>query len=142
MFNICPSCHIKFFRIQVRLFQSFTHLMVYTTGLICFFLSILKLVLHLSPCEAYGLIFLPTFCALQVLFEPKQWDHLVDVFRQEFCKIYGMTLEPSLHIYLQAGLSSLKTPYPFLFTFLIYTCDSLSLLLNSFHLINKHIEQK
>ncbi|XP_022956805.1 protein MAEA homolog [Cucurbita moschata] len=53
-----------------------------------------------------------TECAIyKVLFEPKQWDHLVDVFRQEFCKIYGMTLEPLLNIYLQAGLSALKTPY-------------------------------
>lgn len=48
----------------------------------------------------------------QVLFEPKQWDYLVDQFRQEFCKIYGMTFEPLLNIYLQAGLSALKTPYP------------------------------
>ncbi|XP_022139154.1 macrophage erythroblast attacher [Momordica charantia] len=53
-----------------------------------------------------------TECAVyKVLFEPKQWDNLVDVFRQEFCKIYGMTLEPLLNIYLQAGLSALKTPY-------------------------------
>ncbi|KAH9613957.1 hypothetical protein KSS87_005102 [Heliosperma pusillum] len=48
----------------------------------------------------------------KVLFEPKQWDHLVDQFKQEFCKLYGMTLEPLLNIYLQAGLSALKTPYP------------------------------
>ncbi|GMN51214.1 hypothetical protein TIFTF001_020364 [Ficus carica] len=47
----------------------------------------------------------------QVLFEPKQWDYLVDQFKQEFCKLYGMTLEPLLNIYLQAGLSALKTPY-------------------------------
>ncbi|KAF7132408.1 hypothetical protein RHSIM_Rhsim09G0155700 [Rhododendron simsii] len=48
---------------------------------------------------------------LVVLFEPKQWDYLVDQFRQEFCKIYGMTFEPLLNIYLQAGLSALKTPF-------------------------------
>ncbi|XP_065870566.1 protein MAEA homolog [Euphorbia lathyris] len=47
----------------------------------------------------------------KVLFEPKQWDYLVDLFKQEFCKLYGMTLEPLLNIYLQAGLSALKTPY-------------------------------
>ncbi|XP_050385864.1 protein MAEA homolog [Argentina anserina] len=47
----------------------------------------------------------------KVLFEPKQWDYLVDQFKQEFCKLYGMTLEPLLNIYLQAGLSALKTPY-------------------------------
>lgn len=47
----------------------------------------------------------------KVLFEPKQWDYLIDQFKQEFCKIYGMTLEPLLNIYLQAGLSALKTPF-------------------------------
>ncbi|KHG13790.1 Macrophage erythroblast attacher [Gossypium arboreum] len=53
-----------------------------------------------------------TECAkYQVLFEPKQWDFLVDQFKQEFCRLYGMTLEPLLNIYLQAGLSALKTPY-------------------------------
>ncbi|KAG2730081.1 hypothetical protein I3843_01G271200 [Carya illinoinensis] len=53
-----------------------------------------------------------TECArYKVLFEPIQWDFLVDQFKQEFCRLYGMTLEPLLHIYLQAGLSALKTPY-------------------------------
>ncbi|RYR36824.1 hypothetical protein Ahy_A09g041779 [Arachis hypogaea] len=53
-----------------------------------------------------------TECATyKVLFEAKQWDFLVDQFKQEFCKLYGMTMEPLLNIYLQAGLSALKTPY-------------------------------
>ncbi|XP_010259978.1 PREDICTED: macrophage erythroblast attacher [Nelumbo nucifera] len=47
----------------------------------------------------------------KVLFEPRQWDYLVEQFKQEFCKLYGMTLEPLLNIYLQAGLSALKTPF-------------------------------
>ncbi|KAK9070499.1 hypothetical protein SSX86_010901 [Deinandra increscens subsp. villosa] len=47
----------------------------------------------------------------KVLFEPKQWDYLMDQFKQEFCRLYGMTLEPVLNIYLQAGLSALKTPF-------------------------------
>ncbi|XP_057789189.1 protein MAEA homolog [Salvia miltiorrhiza] len=47
----------------------------------------------------------------KVLFEEKQWDFLADQFKQEFCKLYGMTLEPLLNIYLQAGLSALKTPF-------------------------------
>ncbi|GAV63733.1 LOW QUALITY PROTEIN: CLTH domain-containing protein/zf-RING_LisH domain-containing protein [Cephalotus follicularis] len=51
-----------------------------------------------------------SFYVVQILFEPKQWDYLVDQFKQEFCKLYGMTLEPLLNIYLQAGLSALKTP--------------------------------
>ncbi|CAA7407654.1 unnamed protein product [Spirodela intermedia] len=53
-----------------------------------------------------------TECATyKVLFEPKQWDCLVELFKQEFCKLYGMTLEPLLNIYLQAGLTALKTPF-------------------------------
>ncbi|XP_060186334.1 protein MAEA homolog [Lycium barbarum] len=47
----------------------------------------------------------------KALFEPKQWEYLIDQFKQEFCKLYGMTLEPLLNIYLQAGLSALKTPF-------------------------------
>ncbi|XP_010427253.1 PREDICTED: macrophage erythroblast attacher-like [Camelina sativa] len=49
----------------------------------------------------------------KVLFELRQWDVLVNQFKQEFCKLYGMTMEPLLNIYLQAGLSALKTPYGF-----------------------------
>ncbi|KAF8402802.1 hypothetical protein HHK36_010893 [Tetracentron sinense] len=53
-----------------------------------------------------------TECATyKVLFEPKQWDYLVEQFKQEFCKSYAMNLEPLLNIYLQAGLSALKTTY-------------------------------
>ncbi|GAV88617.1 CLTH domain-containing protein, partial [Cephalotus follicularis] len=33
----------------------------------------------------------------KILFEPKQWDYLVDQFKQEFCKLYGMTLIPFVH---------------------------------------------
>lgn len=56
-------------------------------------------------------IFLSLLLYLQVLFEQNRWDHLVDQFKQEFYKLYGMTLEPLLNIYLQAGLTALKTPY-------------------------------
>ncbi|XP_042482940.1 protein MAEA homolog [Macadamia integrifolia] len=49
--------------------------------------------------------------AYKVLFEPKQWDDIVEQFKQEFCRLYGMTVEPLLNIYLQAGLSALKTPF-------------------------------
>eukprot|EP00249_Psilotum_nudum_P007998 c20969_g1_i1 orf=314-1543(+) len=47
----------------------------------------------------------------KVLFDANQWDILIQHFKQEFCKLYGMTLEPLLNIYLQAGLSALKTPF-------------------------------
>ncbi|CAD5182958.1 unnamed protein product [Musa acuminata subsp. malaccensis] len=46
----------------------------------------------------------------KVLFEPTQWDCLVEQFKQEFCRLFGMTNEPLLNIYLQAGLTALKTP--------------------------------
>jgi len=62
----------------------------------------------------------PFLFYVQVLFEPKQWDYLVDQFKQEFCRLYGMTLEPLLNIYLQAGLSALKTPYPWLLTTFLF----------------------
>lgn len=55
-----------------------------------------------------------TECAMyKVLFDLKQWDSLVEQFKQEFCRLYGMTLEPLLNIFLQAGLSALKTPFCF-----------------------------
>ncbi|XP_011018776.1 PREDICTED: macrophage erythroblast attacher [Populus euphratica] len=53
----------------------------------------------------------PDCAVYKVFFEPKQWDYLVEQFKQEFCRLYGMTLEPLLNIFLQAGLSALKTPY-------------------------------
>ncbi|KAF3320782.1 macrophage erythroblast attacher-like protein [Carex littledalei] len=46
----------------------------------------------------------------KVLFDECRWDFLVEEFKQEFCKLFGMTLVPLLQIYLQAGLSALKTP--------------------------------
>ncbi|XP_057866659.2 protein MAEA homolog [Cryptomeria japonica] len=53
-----------------------------------------------------------TDCATyKILFDAKQWDDLVQLFKQEFCKLYGMTLQPLLNIYLQAGLTALKTPF-------------------------------
>lgn len=47
----------------------------------------------------------------KVLFEEKQWDLLVEQFKKDFCLMFGMTHEPLLNIYLQAGLSALKTPF-------------------------------
>ncbi|KAK4279921.1 hypothetical protein QN277_011620 [Acacia crassicarpa] len=51
---------------------------------------------------------IPTY---KVLFETEQWDKLAKQFKHEFFKLHGMTLKPLLNIYLQAGLSALKTPY-------------------------------
>ncbi|PKA56077.1 hypothetical protein AXF42_Ash015562 [Apostasia shenzhenica] len=53
-----------------------------------------------------------TECATySVLFEAKQWDFLIDQFKQEFYKLFGLTAEPLLNIFLQAGLTALKTPF-------------------------------
>ncbi|KAJ6720346.1 E3 UBIQUITIN-PROTEIN TRANSFERASE MAEA [Salix viminalis] len=54
---------------------------------------------------------IPECSVYKAFFEPKQWDYLVEQFKQEFCRLYGMNPEPLLNIFLQAGLSSLKTPY-------------------------------
>lgn len=62
----------------------------------------------------------------------------MDVFRQEFCKIYGMTLEPLLNIYLQAGLSALKTPYPY-YLLVAYACWMIHIHCS---LMNRHVEIK
>ncbi|KAI9083443.1 hypothetical protein K1719_034657 [Acacia pycnantha] len=47
----------------------------------------------------------------KVLVETERWDELGKQFKQEIFKLHGMTLKPLLNIYLQAGLSALKTPY-------------------------------
>lgn len=44
------------------------------------------------------------------LFKETQWDSLIEKFKKEFYGLYGMTLQPLLNIYLQAGLCALKTP--------------------------------
>jgi len=63
-----------------------------------------------------------TNCApYKILFEQDRWDFLVDMFKQDFCKLYGMTLEPLLNIYLQAGLTALKTPYPSYYYLLLFS---------------------
>ncbi|XP_024364676.1 protein MAEA homolog [Physcomitrium patens] len=49
--------------------------------------------------------------AYKILFDTQQWYNLTQQFKQEFCKLYGMTHEPLLNIHLQAGLSALKTPF-------------------------------
>ncbi|KAK6790962.1 hypothetical protein RDI58_010043 [Solanum bulbocastanum] len=77
-------------------FKSNTEYIMYGNSYVCF--------LALSFID-------PVFLYDLVLFDSKQWDYLIDQFKQEFCKLYGMTLEPLLNIYLQAGLSALKTPF-------------------------------
>ncbi|XP_020243770.1 macrophage erythroblast attacher-like [Asparagus officinalis] len=51
-----------------------------------------------TECETY-----------KVLFEEKQWDYLVEEFKREFYRLYGITTESLLDIHLQAGLTVLRT---------------------------------
>ncbi|EFJ27493.1 hypothetical protein SELMODRAFT_147945 [Selaginella moellendorffii] len=46
----------------------------------------------------------------KTLFDDNQWEKLIQLFKDEFCKMHGMTSPSLLHIYIQAGLSALKTP--------------------------------
>lgn len=78
------------------------------------------LLLHFSSLTDLWDRLIDIWCfVFQAFFEPKQWDYLVEQFKQEFCRLYGMNPEPLLNIFLQAGLSSLKTPYPLLVNLLL-----------------------
>ncbi len=52
---------------------------------------------------------------MQVLLEPSRWQDLVQQFRQENFKLYQLNQHSVFSVSLQAGLSALKTPYPFHF---------------------------
>lgn len=47
------------------------------------------------------------------LLELKRWDRLVEQFRQENYRLFQMASQSVFTVALQAGLSALKTPYPF-----------------------------
>lgn len=44
------------------------------------------------------------------LFDDAQWQTLADMFMHDLYKLHALTPEPLLHVYLQAGLSALRTP--------------------------------
>lgn len=44
------------------------------------------------------------------LFDDAQWQSLADMFMRDLYKLHALTPEPLLHVYLQAGLSALRTP--------------------------------
>lgn len=47
--------------------------------------------------------------AYRSLFKDSQWDALVDLFLKELYRLQSLTPDSLLHVYLQAGLSALKT---------------------------------
>lgn len=55
-----------------------------------------------------------TVLVFQELLDPGRWQHLVHQFRQENFKLYQLNSHSVFTVTLQAGLSALKTPYPFL----------------------------
>ncbi|KAJ8982427.1 hypothetical protein NQ317_007775 [Molorchus minor] len=49
----------------------------------------------------------------KALFEETRWDTLIEQFRQENYRLFQLASQSVFTVALQAGLSALKTPYPF-----------------------------
>ena len=47
------------------------------------------------------------------LLDESRWDRLVEQFRQENYRLFQLASQSVFTVALQAGLSALKTPYPF-----------------------------
>lgn len=48
------------------------------------------------------------------MFDETRWQRLIEQFRQENYNLYQLSSQSVFTVVLQAGLSALKTPYPFL----------------------------
>lgn len=48
------------------------------------------------------------------LLDDGRWEKLVEQFRQENYKLFQLASQSVFTVALQAGLSALKTPYPFI----------------------------
>lgn len=53
------------------------------------------------------------------LLDIHRWDELIEEFRQENYRLYQLASQSVFTVALQAGLSALKTPYPFLQFYII-----------------------
>lgn len=51
------------------------------------------------------------------LLDENAWNVLVEQFRQENYRLYQLASQSVFTVALQAGLSALKTPYPFILKF-------------------------
>lgn len=49
----------------------------------------------------------------KALFDEGRWDNLIAEFRQENYRLFQLANQSVFTVALQAGLSALKTPYPF-----------------------------
>lgn len=47
------------------------------------------------------------------MFDETRWQRLIEQFRQENYNLYQLSSQSVFTVALQAGLSALKTPYPF-----------------------------
>jgi len=47
------------------------------------------------------------------MFDETRWQRLIEQFRQENYNLYQLSSQSVFTVVLQAGLSALKTPYPF-----------------------------
>lgn len=52
------------------------------------------------------------------MFDEMRWQRLIEQFRQENYNLYQLSSQSVFTVALQAGLSALKTPYPFLLCYL------------------------
>jgi len=53
---------------------------------------------------------------VQELVDPGRWQQLIVQFRQDNFKLHQLSTNSVFYVVLQAGLSALKTPYPYLLT--------------------------
>ncbi|KAJ8920173.1 hypothetical protein NQ315_011834 [Exocentrus adspersus] len=60
----------------------------------------------------------------KALFDETRWDTLIEQFRQENYRLYQLASQSVFTVALQAGLSALKTPYPFSSTATFTQCYS------------------
>jgi len=54
------------------------------------------------------------------MFDETRWQRLIEQFRQENYNLYQLSSQSVFTVVLQAGLSALKTPYPFLNFLLLF----------------------
>jgi len=61
------------------------------------------------------------------MFDEARWLCLIEQFRQENYNLYQLSSQSVFTVALQAGLSALKTPYPFLTSTIILNVTRLGL---------------
>lgn len=57
--------------------------------------------------------FVQELAPYKAFFEETRWDSLIEQFRQENYRLFQLASQSVFAVALQAGLSALKTPYPF-----------------------------